>query len=66
MGKNAGGIDRIFRIAIGLALIAQELSSTSAISPWDWIGVAQLATGLIVWCPPYAILGMSTCKPKNS
>ncbi len=66
MGKNVGGIDRIVRIVIGLALIAWALSGTSAISPWGWIGVVPLATGLIGWCPPYAILGLSTCKAKSS
>jgi len=66
MGKNVGGIDRIIRIVIGLALIVWELSGTSAISPWGWIGIVPLATGLIGWCPPYAILGMSTCKTKSS
>jgi hypothetical protein len=66
MGKNVGGIDRIVRIVAGLALIGWELSGTSPISPWTWIGVVPLATGVIGWCPPYAIFGMSTCKVKSS
>ena len=66
MGKNVGDIGRILRIGIGLILIVMELGGTSPISPWGWIGVAPLVTGLIGWCPPYAILGMSTCKSKSS
>ncbi len=66
MGKNVGDIDRILRIGIGLILIVMELGGISPISPWGWIGVVPLVTGLIGWCPPYAILGMSTCKSKSS
>lgn len=66
MGKNVGDIDRILRIGIGLILIVMELGGTSPISPWGWIGVVPLVTGLIGWCPPYAILGISTCKSKGS
>jgi len=29
---------------------------------WGWIGVVPLLTGLLGWCPPYALLGLSTCK----
>lgn len=66
MGKNVGDIDRILRISIGLILIVMELGGISPISPWGWIGVVPLVTGLIGWCPPYAILGISTCKSKSS
>jgi hypothetical protein len=66
MGKNVGDIDRILRIGIGLILIVMELGGISPISPWGWIGVVPLVTGLIGWCPPYAILGISTCKSKSS
>ena len=66
MGKNVGDIDRILRIGSGLKLIVMELGGISPSSPWGWIGVVPLVTGLIGWCPPYAILGMSTCKSKSS
>jgi hypothetical protein len=25
-----------------------------------------LATGLVGWCPPYSLLGINTCKNKNT
>ena len=62
MTKNVGGIDRILRIAIGLALIAA--AATGTIGLWGYIGALPLVTGLIGWCPPYAMLGISTCKTK--
>lgn len=59
MTQNVGGIDRIIRIVVGLALIAIVFVGPQ--SPWGWIGVVPLATGLLGWCPPYALFGISTC-----
>lgn len=63
MKANVGGIDRILRIAAGLALIG--LTVTGTIGMWGWLGVVPLATGAIGWCPPYAILGFNTCAMKK-
>ena len=60
MKLNVGGIDRIVRIVIGAVLVG--LVATGQIGWWGWLGVVPLATGLIGWCPPYALLGISTCK----
>jgi hypothetical protein len=63
MKSNVGGIDRILRIVIGLVLIG--LAATGMVGLWGWIGVVLLGTGAIGWCPPYALLGFSTCAVKN-
>jgi hypothetical protein len=63
MNKNVGGIDRILRIVVGIALIA--LAATGTVGLWGYIGVVPLLTGLIGWCPPYAIFGWNTCKTKQ-
>ena len=63
MKSNVGGIDRILRIAIGLVLIG--LTVTGTIGVWGWLGLVPLATGLINWCPPYALFGWNTCGMKN-
>ena len=60
MKTNVGSMDRIIRIVLGLALIG--LTLTGNIGVWGWLGVVALATGAIGWCPPYAILGINTCK----
>jgi hypothetical protein len=64
MKSNVGGIDRILRIAIGIALIG--LAATGSVGWWGWLGIIPLATGAIGWCPPYAILGLSTCKMRKA
>lgn len=63
MTKNVGGIDRIIRIIVGAALIAA--AATGTVGLWGYIGVVPLLTGLMGWCPPYALLGFSTCSVKK-
>lgn len=63
MKTNVGGIDRILRIVAGLVLIA--LAATGTVGWWGWLGIVPAATGLMGWCPPYAIFGWSTCATKS-
>lgn len=62
MTKNVGSIERLLRILIGAALVAWAYFGNM---PWAYLGVVPLLTGLIGWCPPYAILGVNTCKMKK-
>lgn len=64
MKSNVGGIDRVLRIVVGLVLIGLTLSGT--IGLWGWLGIVPLATGVIGWCPPYALFGWNTCAMKKS
>ena len=64
MTSNVGGIDRIFRITIGVILVA--LAATGITGLWAWVGLLPLATGLLGWCPPYSLLGINTCKNKTN
>jgi len=58
MKSNVGGIDRILRIVVGLVLIGVAVAG---ISPFGWIGVVPLVTGVFQFCPFYPLLGMNTC-----
>lgn len=61
MKTNVGGIDRVVRGVLGLALIVWALTG----GPWwAWIGLVPLATAAIGFCPLYAPFGISTC-PKR-
>jgi uncharacterized membrane protein YfcA len=59
MKPNVCGIDRVMRVAIGLALIGATLGGM--IGVWGWIGVVPLLTGIFRYCPAYAIFGLQTC-----
>ncbi|MBK7423275.1 MAG: DUF2892 domain-containing protein [Propionivibrio sp.] len=64
MKTNVGGIDKILRIAVGIALIA--MAYMNVVGVWGYIGVVPLLTGLIGWCPVYPLLGISSCPIKKS
>jgi type IV secretory pathway TrbD component len=59
MNKNVGGIDRIVRILLGLALVAMGLYTQSW---WGAVGLVPLITGLVGWCPMYLPFKVSTAR----
>ena len=63
MIRNEGTIDRALRIILGLVLLA--LVFVGPQTPWGWVGLVPLATGLIGWCPLYTLLGLNTCPMKK-
>jgi len=58
--KNIGNIERVIRVLVGLAIIA--LVFVGPKTEWGWVGIVPLLTGIVGWCPPYAMFGISTCK----
>ncbi len=64
--SNVGGIDRILRIVVGLALIAGFFLDANSSYRWLYlIGIVPLATGLAGSCLLYSMLGLSTCPMKK-
>ena len=61
--KNEGTIDRTLRIIAGAALVS--LVFVGPETPWGWIGLVPLVTGLVGNCPVYSLLGISTCPVKR-
>ena len=61
--RNEGTIDRVLRIILGAVLLS--LVFVGPMTPWGWVGIIPLATGLIGSCPIYSILGLNTCPLKN-
>ena len=57
---NEGTADRVIRVAIGVALLS--LTVVGPHTPWGWVGLVPLATGLLGFCPLYRLIGISTCK----
>ncbi|HMV04104.1 MAG TPA: DUF2892 domain-containing protein [Accumulibacter sp.] len=64
MKTNVGGIDKILRIVVGIALIA--MAALGVVGVWGWIGVVPLLTGLFGTCPAYSLLGVNTCPMQKS
>ena len=59
---NVGTVDRSVRILFGLVLLS--LVFVGPKTPWGWIGVLPVLTGLISFCPLYGLLGLSTGQAK--
>lgn len=60
MKKNIHQIERVVRIVLGLVLISMAFIGPA--NTWFLLGAIPLATGLVGWCPPYAMLGINTCN----
>jgi len=60
---NEGTIDRALRVIAGIVLIS--LVFVGPQTPWGWLGIVPLATGVIGSCPLYSLLGLNTCSLKK-
>lgn len=60
--QNTHNFDRAFRIILGVALLAIVFVGPQ--TPWGWLGIIPLATGLSGFCPIYRLFGVSTCPAK--
>ena len=68
MKKNIGTVDRAIRAIVGIIAIAAfalgMVEGTLGIVALV-VGAVMLGTSVISWCPPYALLGISTCSTKT-
>jgi hypothetical protein len=64
MRTNLGTIDRILRVALGVALLMFAIPIGFPATGWNWIGwigIIAILTALVGVCPAYSVLGISTC-----
>ena len=66
--KNVGGVDRVLRIVVGIILLfLYSLALIGPKNPWAWLGLfglGPLITGIIGYCPPYALFGISSRRDR--
>lgn len=63
MNSNVGGIDRIFRILLGVGLLSVGYYFNNW---WGLVGFVPLFTGIFRFCPAYLPFGLNTCKIKRT
>lgn len=63
MKKNIHPIERAARVIVGLGLISMAFIGPQSL--WFLLGIVPVLTGLSGWCPPYQLLGISTCKTSK-
>ena len=60
MVTNIHPVERMVRVLFG-ALIA-SMAFWGPKNNWFLLGLLPMVTGLIGWCPPYQLFGISTCS----
>lgn len=63
MKQNIHPVERLARVIVGAILMS--LAFWGPANPWFLLGAIPLLTGLVGWCPPYALLGISTCARRH-
>jgi hypothetical protein len=63
MKTNVGAIDKWLRIGAGGLLAGLAVAGIG--TPWTWVGLVPLATGLMGWCPAYSLFGIDTCALRG-
>lgn len=64
MNANVGGIDRVLRIVVGIAVLSLVFVLDGPARWWGLVGLVPLFTGLVRFCPLYAALGLNTCPMR--
>jgi Protein of unknown function (DUF2892) len=64
MRVNEGTLDRVLRVVAGAGILS--LAFIGPQTPWGYLGLIPLITGLVGYCPAYALLGISTCPAKKA
>ncbi len=60
MTTNIGTVERVIRILLGIGILS--LAFVGPQLSWAFFGFVPLLTGLVGWCPPYALLGIGTAR----
>lgn len=63
MKCNIHPLEREMRIIFGA--IVTSLAFWGPSNKWFLLGLILFVTGIIGWCPPYALFGINTCKKKK-
>lgn len=64
MERNVGDIERVVRVVVGLGILSLVFVGPKSL--WGLVGLVPVFTGVTGWCPPYQLLGISTCKRKDA
>lgn len=64
MKTNEGAIDRVLRVLVGAGVLS--LAFVGPQTPWGYLGLIPLVTGLVGYCPVYAMLSFNTCPAKRA
>jgi len=64
LAMNEHPVERAVRVALGVGLLAMAFVGPK--TPWGFLGIVPILTGLSGRCPLYTVLGINTCPAKSS
>ncbi len=64
MKTNEGTIDRVLRVLVGAGILS--LAFIGPQTSWAYFGLVPLLTGLVGFCPLYAMFGINTCGVRKA
>lgn len=56
--SNEGTIDRAIRVVAGAIILS--LAFVGPQTPWGYVGLVPILTGIIGFCPAYKLFGLDT------
>jgi hypothetical protein len=62
--KNEHPLERIVRVVLGLSVLAMAFVGPQ--TPWGYLGIIPLLTGIVGSCPLYTLFGFSTCPVDST
>jgi hypothetical protein len=57
--RNVHNVERVVRVLVGIGAVS--LAFVGPQTPWGYLGLVAIATGLIGTCPLYTACGFGTC-----
>ena len=60
---NEHPVERMLRVLVGLGVLS--LVFIGPRTPWGYLGLVPVVTGLSGICPLYSIFGFSTCRAAS-
>jgi hypothetical protein len=64
MTTNVGGIDRILRFLVGIAILSAIFWYPGDAKWFGLVGLIPLGTALFRTCPLYSLFGLNSCPMK--
>lgn len=61
MKANVGGIDKVLRVVVGIALLSLVFVLEGTARWFGLVGLVPLLTAFVGFCPLYTLIGVNTC-----
>lgn len=62
--RNVHPVERVLRVLIGVGVLS--LAFVGPATPWGYLGIIPILTGVVGNCPLYGVCGKSTCPTKKA